>query len=384
MRVVLAPNAFKGSLSARQACEAMALGVRRACPEAEIVAVPVADGGDGVVEVLIDALAGEARAATVCDPVCNPVKATFCYLPRQRLAAIEMASASGLALLDNSQRNPLHTTTLGTGELMAAALELGVERIIIGIGGSATNDGGVGMATALGARFLDDQGCPVKPDGGDLHRIRRIDLSALDPRLSRTEIDVMCDVDNPLLGPRGAAHVYGPQKGATPGQARILEMGLAHLAAVIERDLGLDIRTLRGAGAAGGLGAGLCAFAGARLRRGIDVILELVELRRHLAGADLAFTAEGQIDFQTRYGKAPAGVAACAREQHIPCIALAGGLGDNLGELHDAGFSALFSLCPGPVPLEQAMSGAAVYLSAATEQALRCFIAGRKASGHTL
>jgi glycerate kinase len=378
MKIVLAPNALKGCLTATEAVEAMARGVARACPAAEIACVPVADGGDGLADVLVNALRGETLTVTVTGPRGDPVSASFCHVPACRLAAIEMATASGLALLDRHRLNPLLTTTRGTGELIAAALDLGVSHLIVGTGGSATNDGGIGMATALGVRFLDGSGNPVEPVGGALATIQRIDPGGLDPRLAGVRIEAICDVDNPLLGERGAAFVYGPQKGATPAQVRKLDAGLAHLAAVIERDLGLDVRELPGAGAAGGLGAGLKAFLDAELRRGVDLVLDLVGLEAHLHGADLVLTAEGQIDFQTAFGKAPAGVAERARARGVPCLAIAGSVGGGLDALRALGIDAVFSLCPGPVSLEQAMAAGSDFLAAATEQAVRAFLAGHR------
>ena len=378
MKIVLAPNALKGCLTATEAAEAMARGVARACPTAEIACVPVADGGDGLADVLVNALSGETLTVTVTDPRGDPVSASFCHVLTRRLAAIEMATASGLALLARDRLNPLLTTTRGTGELIAAALDLGVSHLIVGIGGSATNDGGIGMATALGVRFLDGNGKPVEPVGGALATIQRIDPSGLDPRLAGVRIEAICDVDNPLLGERGAAFVYGPQKGATPAQVRELDAGLAHLAAVIERDLGLDVRELPGAGAAGGLGAGLKAFLNAELRRGVDLVLDLVGLEGHLRGADLVLTAEGQIDFQTAFGKAPAGVAERARRFGVPCLAIAGSVGGGLDALYALGIDAVFSLCPGPVSLAQAMAAGGDFLAAATEQAVRAFLAGHR------
>ncbi|MDG4554147.1 MAG: glycerate kinase [Candidatus Competibacter sp.] len=381
MKIVLAPNALKGCLTATQAAEAMARGVMRACPHCEIARVPVADGGDGLADVLIDALNGEACTVTVTGPRGDPVPAVFCHVPARRLAAIEMATASGLALLPKDRLDPMLTTTLGTGELIAAALNLGISHLVVGIGGSATNDGGIGMAAALGARFLDRDDAPVEPVGGALATIERIDLGGLDPRLTGVRVEAICDVDNPLLGERGAAHVYGPQKGATPEQVRALEIGLAHLATVIERDLGLDVRDLPGAGAAGGLGAGLKAFLDADLRRGVDLVLDLTDLDEHLRDADLVLTAEGQIDFQTAFGKAPAGVAEHARALGVPCIAIAGSVGGKLESLHERGIDAVFSLCPGPVSMEQAMAAGGDYLAATVEQAVRAFLAGRRCPG---
>jgi glycerate kinase len=377
MKIVLAPNALKGCLSAAKAADAMARGVLRACPAADIALAPVADGGDGLTEVLVDALHGEIRTITVTGPLGDLVQASFCHVPAHRLAVIEMAAASGLALLSRDRLDPMRTTTFGVGELIAAALDLGVSHLIVGIGGSATNDGGTGMATALGARFLDAGGRTVEPVGGALAAIRRIDPDGLDPRLARVRVEAICDVDNPLLGERGPARVYGPQKGATPAQVRELDAGLANLAAVIERDLGLDVRELPGAGAAGGLGAGLRAFLDAELRRGVDVVLDLVGLDEHLRGADLALTAEGRIDAQTAFGKAPAGVAERARARGVPCIAIAGGIGNGLESLYALGIRAVFSLCPGPVSLEQALVAGGDYLAATTEQVVRVFLAGR-------
>lgn len=378
MKIVLAPNAFKGSLTAMQAASAMEQGIRTAFPEADILKVPVADGGDGLAEVLIDALEGEARIATVRGPLGGSVRATLCHVPALGLAVVEMAVASGLALLAPQDRNPALTTSYGTGELIRAALELGARHVVVGIGGSATNDGGVGMAAALGVRFLDAAGNDVAPIGGALSEIRRIDPSALDPRLVTVRCEAICDVDNPLLGPRGAAQVYGPQKGASPAQVEELEAGLAHLADVIASDLGLDVRDMPGAGAAGGLGAGLHAFLGAELRRGVELVLDLVGLDEQLAGADLVITAEGQIDYQTAFGKAPAGVAQRAKAQGIPCLAIAGGIGERITDLHQIGIDAVFSLCPGPISLEQAMEAGPALLQAATEQVVRCFFSSSR------
>ena len=378
MKIVLAPNALKGSLTAMQAASAMEQGIRAAFPEAEILKVPVADGGDGLAEVLIDALEGEARIATVRGPLGQSVQATLCHVPARGLAAVEMAVASGLALLAPQDRNPALTTTYGTGELIRAALDLGARHVVVGIGGSATNDGGVGMAAALGTRFLDAAGNAVAPIGGALGQIRRIDVSGLDPRLATVRCEAICDVDNPLLGPRGAAQVYGPQKGASPAQVEELDAGLAHLADVIAADLGLDVRDMPGAGAAGGLGAGLYAFLGAELRRGVDLVLDLVGLDAQLVGADLVITAEGQIDYQTAFGKAPAGVAQRAKAQGIPCLAIAGGIGERITDLHLIGIDAVFSLCPGPISLEQAMEAGPALLQAATEQVVRCFFSNSR------
>jgi glycerate kinase len=378
VKVVAAPNALKGSLSAAAAAAALADGVTRALPGARVVQVPVADGGDGLVDVIAEALGGERRRLTVTGPRFSPVEAELTWLPQRRTAVIEMALASGLALLDDSRRDPAATTTLGTGELMRATLDLGAAQIIVGIGGSATNDGGIGMAGALGWRFTDAAGAPVRPVGGALADIRCIDGSGADPRLRQVRIAAVCDVDNPLTGPRGAARVYGPQKGATPAQVQQLDAGLSHLAGLIGRDLGLNVGDIPGAGAAGGLGAGLLAFCGAELRPGAEVVLDLVELDRHLDGADLVLTAEGRIDGQTRFGKAPGSVAAHAAARGIPCIAIAGGVGDDIAPLYATGIDAVFSLCPGPMTLAQAQRDSAALLARAAEQVVRAFAAARR------
>jgi glycerate kinase len=380
MKIVVAPNAYKGSLTGSEAAAAMGRGIQHVLPEAEIVEVPVADGGDGLVDVVHGALGGELRKVLVSGPLRNLVEAEFCVVAEKGLASIEMALASGLALVNENERDPEKTSTYGTGELIREALDLGLTRIGIGIGGSATNDGGIGMAAALGVRFLDIEGKRLEPVGGSLGRIAHIDMNRLDARIAHTRIEAICDVDNPLTGPKGASRVYGPQKGASPKQVERLEAGLANLARVIKNDLGFDVAGMAGGGAAGGLGAGLFVFLGAELRPGVAVVLELVGLAEKMAGAELVLTGEGQIDFQTVFGKAPAGVAALAKEQGIPCIAIAGSIGDDLGGLHHTGLTAVFSLCPGPVTLQEAMTKGADLLSRATEQVLRAYLAGATAA----
>jgi glycerate kinase len=377
MKFVIAPNAFKGSLSTTEAANAMAEGIIQMLPEADIVKVPVADGGDGLVEVAVEALLGERRTLKVTGPRNSPVQADFCYVKSMDLVTVEMALASGLALLPDELRDPTLTTTYGTGEVIRAGLDLGVKRINVGIGGSATNDGGIGMAQALGIRFLDKAGRELPGIGASLGDIAEIDLSGLDPRVKETTFGAVCDVDNPLCGPKGAAAVYGPQKGASPAQVEALDRGLRNLADVIQKQMGLEVADMPGAGAAGGLGAGLSAFLGAKLCRGIELIFELVGLNDKLTGADLALTGEGQIDFQTVFGKAPGGVGVAAKAQGIPCFAIAGAVGENLGDLHDTGISAVFSLCTGPMTLEESMKQSKENLARVTQQAVRAFLAGR-------
>ncbi len=377
MKIVAAPNVFKGSLSTTEAARAMAAGIAQVLPEAEVVMVPVADGGDGLVDVALEALKGERRTLEVTGPRSRPVAADFCFVASKDLAAVEMALASGLALLPDAMKDPTLTTTFGTGELIRAALDLGVKNIAVGIGGSATNDGGIGMAQALGARFLDKDGTELPGIGASLAAIADIDLSGLDPRIKTTRFEAVCDVDNPLFGTKGAAVVYGPQKGASPAQVEELDRGLRNLAAVIKQQLGLDVAEMPGSGAAGGLGAGLHAFLGAHLRKGIDLIFDLVGLPEKIAGADLVLTGEGQIDFQTVFGKAPGGVGVAAKARGVPCFAIAGSIGENLGDLHAIGINAVFSLCAGPTTLEASMEHGRENLTRVTEQAVRAFLAGR-------
>ena len=381
MKIVLAPNAFKGSLTATEAALAMEAGIKKILPRAEVVRVPVADGGDGLVDVAVEALNGEIRSLVVCGPLKGTLEANYGYVKSLNLVMVEMALASGLALLPDELQDPTLTTTYGTGELIKAGLDLGARQINVGIGGSATTDGGIGMAQALGALFLDENGRELPGIGKSLAAIAKIDISGLDPRIgAATTIKAVCDVDNRLYGPQGAAFVYGPQKGATPKQVQELDDGLKNLAQRIKIDLGVDVENMPGAGAAGGLGAGLYAFLGAQLCRGIDLIFDLVGLDEKLSGADLVLTGEGQIDFQTVFGKAPGGVGAAAKAQGIPCFAIAGSIGKELGSLHESGINAIFSLCPGPISLAESMKLSRENVTRVTEQALRAFLAGRKDS----
>jgi glycerate kinase len=372
VKIVVAPNAFKGSLSAAQAAEAMYAGIRRVLADANVELIPVADGGDGLLAALQGPLVAERRIQRVSGPLGNAVDAVFLYSPSRQLAVIEMATAAGLALVDVDQLDVMHASSKGVGELIKAALDLGAKRIVLGIGGSATSDGGTGLATALGMRFLDAHGQPLAGNGANLQHICHIDGSALDRRLTATRLEVACDVDNPMLGNLGAARVYAPQKGATPDDVSALERGLTNLAAVIQRDLGQQVGDLPGGGAAGGMGAGLKAFFDAQLQPGAQLVLELLQVETAIAAADLVLTGEGRLDYQTGFGKAPGAVAALACKHAVPCIAIAGMLDDSVYRLHDSGFSAVFSLCPGPVPLQQAIDHAAQYLLLATEQIMRC------------
>ena len=336
----VAVDSFKGSLTSIEAATCIEVGLKRAMPSACVRKIPVADGGEGTVQAIIEATGGRLITRRVSDPLGRPVRAAFGLDGEGRTAVIEMAAASGLALLKPSERNPMRTTTRGTGELILAALDRGVRKILIGIGGSATNDGGTGMARALGMRFLDARGRDLPEGGGALVRLAAIDTAGLDPRVAGLSVEVACDVDNPLAGPRGAARVYGPQKGATPAMIRTLDDGLRNLGHVIRRDLGVSILRTPGAGAAGGLGGGLMAFLGGTLRPGVDIVMEAVRLREKLRGCHLVITGEGRMDGQTLNGKTPSGVARVARELGIPVIAVAGCLGDDAHRVIDLGISA--------------------------------------------
>jgi glycerate kinase len=344
MRIAVAPNAFKGTLTALEAASCIARGLRAALPGASIVKVPMADGGDGTAAAVVKATGGRLVTSRASDPLGRKIAATWGLAGDGRTAVIEMAAASGLALLAQSERNPLLTSTFGTGELIAKALGRQVRKVLVGIGGSATNDGGMGMARALGVRFFDRRGRELAHcGGGALQQIAHIDMSDLDRRLRGVEVEVACDVDNPLTGPRGAARVYGPQKGATPQMVRQLDAGLRRLAEVLKRDVGIDVGRVPGAGAAGGLGAGLMAFAGGRLRPGIDIVIDAVGLAGRLKGCDLVVTGEGRMDGQTVFGKAPAGVARVARSLGIPVIAICGSLAEDAGKVASVGIAACFS-----------------------------------------
>lgn len=355
MKIVIAPDSFKESMSAMEAACAIEKGFQKVMPDAEYVKVPMADGGEGTVRSMVDATGGEIRKETVTGPLGTEVEAFYGITGDRKMAVIEMAAASGIHLVPKEKRNPLVTTTKGTGELIRAALDQGVKRIVIGIGGSATNDGGAGMAQALGAKLLDKDGNPLGVGGGELSKLDSIDLSQLDPRLKEVHIEVACDVDHPLTGERGASAVFGPQKGATPEMVAILDANLARYAQVVKETLGIDVDPIPGAGAAGGLGAGLVAFLGASLKRRVDVVAEAVQLDKHMVQASLVITGEGKIDGQTIHGKTPVGVAKRAKKYGIPVIGIAGMLGENCDAVYRHGIDALFSIVPGTVSLETAL-----------------------------
>lgn len=377
MRVIVAPDKFKGTLTAAEAAAAIALGVRRAAPDAEVVVTPVADGGEGTVDAAV--AAGFRRVVvTVSGPAGDAVAAAMAV--RGGTAVIEMAEASGLRALSGGRPDAATArtaTTFGTGQLIAAALDAGATRVVLGIGGSATTDGGAGMATALGARLADGQGRPVGPGGAGLTALATIDVTGFDPRVSGADVTVASDVDNPLVGPHGAAAIYGPQKGAGPAEVAELDAALRRYADVVGAQLGVDPRQAPGAGAAGGLGYGAMVFLGARLEPGIDHLLGLVGFAEALAGADLVFTGEGSLDRQTLHGKAPVGVARAAATAGVPTIALAGQLQVPAPELRDAGFVAAYALTDLEPDLERAKVGAADLLASLATQATADFQRGR-------
>lgn len=374
-RVVIAPQGFKGSFTGLEIARAMEIGVRRAWPEAETVLVPVADGGDGTLQALVDASGGVIHAARVYDPLGRPIEAQWGAMGDGVTAVIEMARASGLALLSDSERAPLVTTTFGVGELMRAALDAGHRQLIIGVGGSATNDGGAGMAQALGARLLAEDGIEIGPGGAALAHLSRIDVSSLDPRLREASVEVACDVSNPLTGPTGASVVYGPQKGATSDMVRELDGALRRFGEIVERDVGIAVLDLPGAGAAGGLAAGLMAFAGARLRSGADIVLDAIGLEGMLRGADLVLVGEGRMDRSTVFDKAPVAVARRARQRSVPVVAICGSLGDGYEEVHEHGIDAVFGIVAEPMTLPEVLADTPRLVAAATEEACRALSA---------
>jgi len=345
MKMVVAPNAFKGTLTAPQAAAAIARGVRDVFPDADVVEIPVADGGDGTVEALVTARRGEHRSATVEGPLGGPIEARFGLIDSGKSAVVELATSSGLALIDPSRRDPRRASTYGFGQLLEAASEQGVAEIIAGIGGSATNDGGAGMAQALGYRLLESAGSDLPRGGAALARLERIDASRFDrARWARVRVRVACDVNNPLLGPNGATAVYGPQKGADPATVAELDAALARLAEIIERDLGKKVADLPGAGAAGGAGAGLVAFLDATLERGAPLVVSATGFDAHLPRADVVFTGEGRADEQTAYGKAPGEVAKRAAAAGVPVVLLAGSKGPGWEALYSLGVTEVVTL----------------------------------------
>ena len=370
MKIVIAPDSFKGSMTAQQAAQTVKKGALRAC-ECKTILVPMADGGEGTAEVVSEVLGGYPETITVKGPLGDAVKATY-YIAGD-LAVMEMAVASGITLISQERLNPLKASTYGTGQMIADALGKGVKKIIIGIGGSATNDGGMGMAAALGVKFLDGNGAELEPCGENLEKIEKVDISGINPKIKGVELKVACDVTNPLCGENGASAVFGPQKGATPEMVKQLDAGLLNMAEKAKAVCGTDLLVIPGGGAAGGLGAGLTAFCGGKLEKGFDIIAEAVGLEEKIKGADLVITGEGKTDRQTAFGKLPAGVAGIAKKYGVPCVLISGAVVGDVTELYDCGITAAFATVSTTCDLETAIRTAAECLERAAENVVRLF-----------
>ena len=373
MKFVIAPDSFKGSMTAKEAALAIQVGLQKIYPDADYELVPMADGGEGTVQSLVDATDGDIIAVDVQNPLGETVTAFYGVLGDGQTAVIEMSAASGIQFVTEETKNPLITTTFGTGQLIKDALNRGLRRFIIGLGGSATNDGGAGMAEALGVRFLDEIGQQIAHGGAPLEQLSRIDMSHIDPRVAESEILLASDVTNPLVGETGASAVFGPQKGATPAMVAELDTALTNYAKVVKAQLGIDLANTPGAGAAGGLGAGMLAFTQAKMQSGISLVVAATALVAKSANADVAFVGEGAIDFQTQYGKTPMG-AAQAIKQASPdakVIGLAGYVGDGIDALYDLGIDAVFGILPGAVDLPTAMKAGEANLTRTAENIAR-------------
>ncbi|ENM3767469.1 glycerate kinase [Vibrio cholerae] len=374
MKVVIAPDSFKESLTAKQVCDAIQAGLARVWHDAKFVAIPVADGGEGTVQSLVDATQGRLVEVKVMGPQGKRVEAFYGMLGDNQTAVIEMAAASGLHHVPLAQRDPKLTTSFGTGELIRHALDQGVTKLIIGLGGSATNDGGVGMLAALGARFTNADGDPIQLTGGGLRELTHIDLQDFDPRLQNCDILVACDVNNPLCGDKGASAVFGPQKGATPEDVQLLDGALRQFGLLTEKVTGKMVLESAGAGAAGGMGAALLAYAQARLRPGIEIVLETVQLAHQVSDADLVITGEGRIDSQTVHGKTPMGVAKVAKRFDVPVLALCGCTGDNYQAVYQCGIDAVFAAVPRTMSLEDALKESDFNLADLAENVARLWV----------
>ncbi|KDO14545.1 glycerate kinase [Vibrio metoecus] len=374
MKVVIAPDSFKESLTAKQVCDAIQAGLARVWNDAKFVAIPVADGGEGTVQSLVDATQGRIVDVNVMGPQGKRVDAFYGILGDNQTAVIEMAAASGLHHVPITQRDPKLTTSFGTGELMVHALDQGITKLIIGLGGSATNDGGVGMLTALGAQFTNAEGAPIQLTGGGLRELSNVDLSHFDPRLQHCDLLVACDVNNPLCGPKGASAVFGPQKGASPEDVQLLDDALQRFGLLSEQVTGKAVLNSAGAGAAGGMGAALLAYTHATLRPGIEIVLETVQFAHQVCDADVVITGEGRIDSQTVQGKTPIGVAKVAKRFGVPVIALCGCTGDNYQAAYECGIDAIFAAVPRAMSLEEALIESDVNLVDLAENVARLWV----------
>ncbi len=371
MKIVIAPDSFKESLTAIEVADAIEKGWKKVLPEAEVVKIPMADGGEGTTQSLVDATGGYIVRKDVTGPLGDIVEGFYGILGNGTTAVIEIAAASGLHYIPIEKRNPLITTTKGVGELILSALDTGATHIILGLGGSATNDGGAGMAQALGVKLLDKEEKELPFGGGTLHTLERIDISQLDKRLTGVTFEIACDVDNPLTGEKGASFVFGPQKGATSEMIEQLDEALGNYADKIEEHLGKKVKDVAGAGAAGGLGAGILAFLNGTLKSGIDIVIEATNIEEAVQGADFVITGEGRMDSQTIYGKTPMGVAKVAKKYSIPVIGIAGSVTADSEIVHDCGIDILFSIVPGVVSLEEALTTGAENLERTSQNIAR-------------
>ena len=375
MKIIIAPDSFKESLTALEAADAIEAGLKAIMPDAQYVKIPMADGGEGTVQSLIDATHGTLHSAEVTAPLGNRIAAQYGISGDGKTAIIEMAAASGLHLVPPSERNPLITTSYGTGELILAALNHGVEKILLGIGGSATNDGGAGMLQALGADLLDEHGAAIGYGGGNLAQLARADFSRLDARLQHVVLEVACDVNNPLCGEKGAAAVFAPQKGATPDMVKTLDRNLAHFAQIIQRDTGKDIASGAGTGAAGGMGGGVLLLPQAQLKSGVQIVIDYVKLAEHIRDADWVVTGEGRMDAQSVHGKTPVGVARVAKQFDKPVIALVGCLRAGYPAVYDCGIDAVFPIIRQLDTLEATLQHGRANLQSAAENVARLYLA---------
>ncbi|AZV57685.1 glycerate kinase [Clostridium sp. AWRP] len=369
--ILLAPDSFKESMTAKEACEAMEKGIKKVNKNIKCIQVPMADGGEGTMQSLVDATGGDIYKLKVIGPLGDEVEAEYGILGDGETGIIEMASASGIGLVPKEKRNPLITTTYGTGQLIRECLNHNIKKLLVGIGGSSTNDGGVGAIQALGGKFINRDGKEIRFGGGELGKIEKIDLTNFDVRLKDVKLEVACDVTNPLCGKEGASNVFGPQKGATPEMIKVLDNNLKHYAKIIKEQINVDVLNIPGAGAAGGLGAGLMVFLKGELKNGIDIVIEYSKLEEKIKQADVVFTGEGSIDFQTQYGKTPIGVAMIAKKYNKPVVALAGSVENGIDVLYEKGIDSIFSIVRGVTTLDCALKKGSENIEKTVENIVR-------------
>ena len=373
MKIIIAPDSFKGSLSAVEAANAINRGIKKVFSEAETVLLPIGDGGEGTMETLVAATGGKILTVSVIGPLGNQIEAAYGVLGDGETCVIEMASASGLHLVPEDNFVPLKATTYGTGQLIQQALNDGFSSFIIGLGGSATNDGGAGMLQALGLRILDELGNEIDQGGGELNKVNRLELDSFDKRIKDSKFIIASDVQNPLIGPNGASHVFGPQKGATAEEVDLLDSNLTNWADVVAKETGIKLHNQPGAGAAGGIGGAFQAFFPVEMKRGVDVVLDYIKLEAELINVDLVITGEGQVDSQTAFGKTPLGVAQMAKSRNVPTVILAGSIGEGIEVLHDFGVVSINSIINSPMSLKEAIDNAEELLASSAEQVIRSY-----------